>query len=583
MIKLRNKMLLYYFLLLVITVTITGVAYKEINSRILIDKVVQVNHQSINLVRENVLLTLDTVNNYSKMLLANETVQSNLRYPDNVTLADIRRTDLYLLEFLDSAPLLNSIYVYDLNGNRYTGDKTGVKNLVFSDLKKNGFLDRALALRGTPFTELNAGGLLKPDAGNMVSLIRVINDTDTLKPIGLVVINVDSADILPSFERMGAPTQSYIELVNDSRQQISISGGHLKPHHFPETQLPAKEGYVIEKYSDMNYLVSYTPIQAFGWSIVSAVPFSDVSKENKLFQLTTVGLLLFNGALLFIGSLVISRFVTVPIGELVSSMRKVHNGHFTELKFKATSYEMTALRDGYNVMIKEIQALINQIIDKQKRLRNAELNVIQAQIKPHFLYNAFDAISSLSFAGRTELVYDMVKSLGTYYCHSLNSGNEIITLGKEIEIVKSYIKIQNIRYRDLVHLEIDIDERFIGLPILKLVLQPLVENALYHGIKPKGKAGQITITAKKAGDRLRLTVEDNGIGMDLAEKAAHRSASRAQNDERAGFGLSSTIERLSLFYDADNIVTVDSTPGQGTLITILIPLTGRDKNDSIDD
>ncbi|WP_337101171.1 sensor histidine kinase [Paenibacillus sp. YIM B09110] len=580
-----HKLIIYYFVLVVLTITITGFTFKEINSRILFSKVAEMSEQSNTIIRENVLLTMDTVNNFSKMLLSNELLQENLPLGSEVKLSDSRKINLYLLEFLDSAPLFSSIYIFDLEGNRYSSDTQRAQaqlSLSLNDVKGSGLFDRALRLNGSPVISVNVDQLLKPRSdGNLVSYVRIINSTDTMQPIGLLIVNIPGNDIQPSYERVGNTTSSFVEILDKEGKLLSTAGEQypvleerVRPDYLSEHRT---EGSSLLKHENVNYMVSSTKINKYDWVILSITPFSEMAKENDYFTMILLALLIINFLFLLGGSFVISRIITVPIGSLVRSMRKINTGHLVPVQFKTGSYEMTVLRDGYNLMVERIESLISRIIDEQNKLRRAELDIIQAQIKPHFLYNAFDAISSLSFAGKSETVYAMVKALGTYYRNSLSNGKEVISLSKELDIVSSYIAIQNIRYRDLVDLELEIDNRYLGLPILKLILQPLVENALYHGIKPKGKHGKIKVSVTEEKQWLVIRVADNGVGMSslqLETVLADNSNERSDVDEdEGGFGLRSTIERIHLYYERTHLVTIDSEEGTGTEITIRIPLT----------
>jgi len=208
--------------------------------------------------------------------------------------------------------------------------------------------------------------------------------------------------------------------------------------------------------------------------------------------------------------------------------------------------------------------------------RKAELEVLQAQIKPHFLYNTFDAISSLALSGRNGEVYKVMKALGSYYRASLNKGSEVITIGEEIEIVRNYLTIQQVRYGDVFTANYDIHERTTKIKILKLVLQPLVENALYHGIKPKGESGNIHIAAKYYNNFVILTIEDDGVGME--EEQVQRIIHGSCNDKKISFGLWGTIERLRIFYNEEDLFCIESKKNVGTKIIINIPVKGENEN-----
>ena len=257
-------------------------------------------------------------------------------------------------------------------------------------------------------------------------------------------------------------------------------------------------------------------------------------------------------------------------------MKGIEKGEFKRVDIKSGNDEIGKLADGYNTMIGQIQNLINRIMQEQKMKRKVELDVLQAQIKPHFLYNTFDAISSLALYGKNKEVYDIMKALGVFYRTRLSKGREVITIGEEIDVVVNYLKIQKYRYEDMFSVEYDIDEEAKSYKTLKLVLQPFVENSLYHGIRPKGKNGKIWVSAKCTGDFILLQIADDGIGM--TEEEVERLTSGKTLREDQSFGIWGTIERLRIFYGVDNIISIESHKDYGTKVSIRIPLQGGHGN-----
>ncbi len=219
-------------------------------------------------------------------------------------------------------------------------------------------------------------------------------------------------------------------------------------------------------------------------------------------------------------------------------------------------------------MIHKIKALIKNKVDEQKSLRKKELELLQAQNKTTFLYNTLDTIKLLSKKGENEMAFQAVKALGKFYRTSLGKGEEAIRISEEFEIITNYMKIQRFRYKGIFELQTYLETSISEYKILRLILQPLVENALYHGIKPKGESGIIFVRAYKEDGQIKLIVEDDGVGFDvdiLSDK----------DDENVpklnGYGVNNTIERLRIYYDNKVNFKIESQRGIGTKITISIP------------
>ena len=320
------------------------------------------------------------------------------------------------------------------------------------------------------------------------------------------------------------------------------------------------------------FIVSSLARNRYGWKIVGAIPFDALFSDTRILSLVTIFIILANGIAVLLGILLISRMITIPIRTLLSSMKSVESGEFRPVDIRAGRNEIGRLRDGYNLMISEIEQLLQRTISAQKSARQAELNVLQEQIKPHFLYNTFDAISSLILAGDNRQAYATMQALGSYYRASLSHGNEVVTVEEELGIVKNYLTILKVRYGTMFDFQIEAEPGIERFMILKLILQPLAENAVYHGIKPKAETGHLRISATRWHEGLHLSVSDDGVGMEEERREAILCPARSPG--RMSIGLRGTIERLQIFYghpEIGSLLDIRSRRGEGTTVTITIP------------
>lgn len=266
----------------------------------------------------------------------------------------------------------------------------------------------------------------------------------------------------------------------------------------------------------------------------------------------------------------LSRSITDPIVQLSHRMEEVSGGDITPHEpVTARAYELSTLSTGLEEMVSRINQLLQESTEKQARLRQAELALLQAQINPHFLYNTMDTIIWLIEAEKCPEAVEMVSNLSTFFRHSLSKGKDIISLGDELQQVRSYLQIQRVRYQDIMTYSIEVDPSLTSVRLPKLTLQPLVENALYHGIKLKRGQGHILVTGCAEGEDVLLRVRDNGIGMTPERLTQLREA--MEQGERVGFGLSTVHERLRLLFGPEYGLSIESVPGEGTEITVRIP------------
>jgi two-component system, sensor histidine kinase YesM len=570
-IKISTKITLYYLILLTFSIAVSGFCYYRINSNLMSRKISDVSFQMLGSISANIDTLIDNTNNFSKTILCDANVQGCLKRPD---LSLQRNVNRYLINLLDTTPFISAIYLFDNYGNRYGVDELTVKTFMFSIIQDVNWYREVFRRKGGYLLKVNAGDIFKDNLSNQeyVSLIRIVNDLNTQKPLGVLIVNISSK--LLSKLLTGVDNQYYSSIMlKDENNQDIVKLNEIKGFNVERILSAPKTGYrsLTEKYNGKWYLVSTLHKMKYGWRIISIMPFDELSRELRIFSLVAFIIIFLNSLLIFLGSVLISRLITTPIEKLLQSMKDVKKGKFEMVQFETGQDEIGKLKDGYNIMIQEIQKLLERTIEEQKIIRKTELEVLQAQIKPHFLYNTFDAISSLALSGRSGDVYTVMKALGSYYRISLSKGNQIITVAEEVEIVKNYLIIQQIRYGDIFTVNYDIDEQTTCCKVLKLILQPLVENALYHGIKPKGERGVITVAVKLQNHSCILAVMDDGVGM-TAEKA--QDLMKATKEEGSSFGIRGTIERLRIFYGIDDILRIDSDEGKGTIISVHIPLEG---------
>ncbi len=264
------------------------------------------------------------------------------------------------------------------------------------------------------------------------------------------------------------------------------------------------------------------------------------------------------------------RSVTGPIRALCSRVQAISDGDLTvQEPVAAQEYEIQTLSNGFEQMVERLNRQIEQNRQEQISLRSAELALLQAQINPHFLYNTLDTIIWLIETDKYEQAVGMVTDLSGYFRSSLSKGRDIITLREEEQHVRSYLHIQQVRYKDILKYRISIEGQLSDCMIPKLTLQPLVENALYHGIKMKRGQGEIVVTGYEDGGDICLTVSDNGAGME--EERLRQVRAAMGHKERVGFGLATVHERLQLLFGPEYGLEITSRKGEGTVVGVRIP------------
>ena len=292
-----------------------------------------------------------------------------------------------------------------------------------------------------------------------------------------------------------------------------------------------------------------------------------------LYMLLTLLVVIFSVAAAWL----ISRSIYVPITKLHNVTTTITQNDLQTLINRDNADEITELGMSFNIMIGRIRELLDAKVEEQANLKKSEFRVLQAQINPHFLYNTLDTIVWMAESRKTESVVEIVSALSTFFRISLSKGKDWITLREEIQHTESYLTIQKMRYQDILDYTIDVDPDILDSTILKLTLQPLVENALYHGIKNRRGGGAISVWAGRVdGDSALVEIEDNGAGFTRQRLDSVRQEIEDEEGEirlhEMGFGLENVSKRIKLYYGREYGLSIDSEYGTGTKVTLRIPL-----------
>ena len=306
-------------------------------------------------------------------------------------------------------------------------------------------------------------------------------------------------------------------------------------------------------------------------------------EEQQRFFKEVVTYLIIAFLAIFVLLLFLSYFIplsiTRPILCLEKVTKQVAEGDLSVRAEVEDGVEVRALSESLNMMIDKINDLLEQVTTEQIRLRKAEFELLQAQINPHFLYNTLDTIIWLAESGEQKRVVAMVGSLSDFFRSTLSRGKDIVTLKEELQHVRSYLEIQQVRYQDILEYEIEVPEEMYACRLPKITIQPLVENALYHGIKNKRGVGRIRITCCREGNGCKLRVVDNGIGITGERLAQVRDG--ILNKVLTGkdiYGLYNVNERIRLNFGEDYGITIKSEYGEGTVVSVLVPYVEKEDN-----
>ena len=397
--------------------------------------------------------------------------------------------------------------------------------------------------------------------------------TNVLQGVALVDFNFNLIDDMLSNLSLG--DKGYMFIIDDQgnivyhpKHELIYSG--IKEEAI-DLILSSEDGYVTtsEDNRDKNYIVASSDYS--GWKVVGTVYEDELNAYDVITkQIYTLvsGLAIILAILL---SIFISRHYLRPIKDLSQGMHEFKSGDLDTRVDVQMDNEFGALADDFNDMTVQIKRLVEENQQKEQAKRKFELKSLQSQINPHFLYNTLDSIVWMAEAGLNKDVVKMTFSLSKLFRISINRGSEFVTIEQEIEHIESYLSIQKLRYGEKLDYSIEVDQALLNYRIIKIIVQPIVENAIYHGIKKIMGPGMILIKVAEANDCIKISISDNGVGMEeevverLLDRDGHGSVSKN------GIGVKNVDQRIKLYYGENYGVTIESVVFEGTTVMLTLP------------
>jgi two-component system sensor histidine kinase YesM len=513
-------------------------------------------------ISNNLDSTMKSINSISRLTMLRSTVRTFLLAESNST-PRTRNALQEIHDILNTFNLSCNVVILRMDG-QYLNTGPGITYVNTDKIFETEWLDEVMAQKGNYVIKAGTRDAFRSNIGEMVSFVRVINDINTQKPIGILAINLPSRFFEQAYEGLSGET-SHFALYDASGRLIckdnestfsSLNPENLLQNTREETdKLFYKSIFTCDTLGDSHFILA----SRLEVRILDGLP-------AKLLAALIIGAFILL-AFMWLINTYIAKNVIYPIQRLVDSMAEVQNGWLHRVSMNVNDDEIGLLKNSYNAMLIEINQLIEELLQKEKTLRMAELDALQEQMKPHFLYNTLDMIRYMALENRTDEVYNMLETLGNFYRRFLSKGSTDLSLGEEIEIVKSYLTLQRTRFEDIFTDEYEIEEGLSSIRVPRLILQPLVENSIYHGIRPKGEHGVIRVTVKRQEDFLFLSIYDNGIGM-----SAHQRELLFSGKDSRSFGFQGTIERIRYYYKTEDVFEIHSTEGEYCEIILKLPL-----------
>ncbi|WP_039043069.1 sensor histidine kinase [Sporosarcina sp. ZBG7A] len=561
--KLRVQIALHYILASGLTLLLmAGILYASISS-ILLSESAKSTKSSVNQSGMYLDLYIDRLNAVSSLLAENPQLVSYLS--DSVRAPEVKSDLLKTIDTtLDSDEFIKSIIIVSKDG-QILSNEAGLTMSKSTNMMQETWYRSAIMNGGQAFlTSARMQDFTMDKDTWVISISREIIDTAG-ENRGVLLIDLDYEVIEDYLADLDLGKAGFSFILNENQEVVY----HEDPSYFKNDDKKRELQAIVDDqagYDSKENTLTYThSLKNADWMLVS------ISSQDSLLAIKQQLLEIFvwvGIALLLIAATSVYVFagrITAPFQKLEQAMRDIETG-LKEIPVDAKGcYEAQNLTRHFNTMTHKIDKLMEEIKEKEKHLRTSEISALHSQINPHFLYNTLDTIVWMAEFGDHEKVIDLTKALASFFRLSLSGGSELTTVENELQHVERYLFIQKERYGDKLKYDIHCDETVRDIEMPKLIVQPIVENALYHGIRGLSRQGVINISATSEGDELFLTVRDNGDGFHVVDMNDEKTK---KTTKLGGVGIRNVDERIKLYYGKKYGVHVHSSETEGTTVRI---------------
>lgn len=406
----------------------------------------------------------------------------------------------------------------------------------------------------------------------VISISKVINYNDGLTEksgILLIDLSTDKINLLSRQTNLGE--KGHMVIISDTNQLISSTNSRCFNESCASVEW-IEQKIIGSDYTTIDgndFFASINTIHGTRWRIATFVDVNFISTTRVSMFMTLLGVLATTILVSSLGVALLTRQITLPLNKLTSHMKDLETDENFHEKVSITGQkEVVILANAYNQMIEEIKELMDRLVAEQKDKRKTEFIALQTQINPHFLYNTLDSLIWLSEQGNNEKVIEMVVALSKFFRISISRGRTIIPIEKELEHVNNYLLIQKMRYSDSFQYKISIEDGIAHYGVVKLILQPIIENAIYHGVNADYD-GFIDIRVMGKNDSIVFEVENNGYG--LAKEQIDQIYESIKTDQNKSVGLKNVYQRIKIYYGDLGDLEIESTLDEKTIVRIIIP------------
>ncbi|WP_110930424.1 sensor histidine kinase [Paenibacillus bouchesdurhonensis] len=579
----------FYSVITLITLSIGIYSYQTVKKEI-IDKVSVTNIGMIAQIGNGISAMRKQIEDWATIFISSQPVQSKLSQKGSS--GQSLESTLYdgptasIMAYMLTTSIFDYLSLYGTADSPLFSESTGYGGIPYplSNIHDSSIYSEIKQKNGAPYwfsSTDNQDIFFHHNPSEMIGMSRIVRNVYNGDHIGLLFVGIHSDTV----------RKIYLENLYDNEHGIVMldqNGTPLLQAGMPQYQtdkffkilsdidIQTKTGTKIVSINGAKLLVTYSTMDSLGWRIFYTVPFAFLTNELSTIKEFVLILIVVCLILSLPIMLVSTIFLTAPIKTLQRSMKRFQNGNFKERVDIKYRDEIGELGRGFNSMVSRISTLVNDVYMLKISEKEAELKALQAQINPHFLYNMLDTIFWEAQTSENKKISDMIISLSRLFRLNLNRGSSLTSVAKEKELIGHYLALQRMRFEEKLHYQIEIPTELDQYVILKLILQPFIENAITHGIEKRHEGGIVKVSCHLADNNLEFIIEDNGVGMDESTiykimDYVPQSNSNLSSDT-SGYGIHNVFSRLKHFYNDQFTLRIESQIGVGTKVFLRVPL-----------
>lgn len=579
--SLRRRLITYFYIICIIPILLIGSISIIVSLQSAHSSFIKHSDSTLIQITSRIDYIMDQAESTSYQLANDPIIKNTLIYndKDNHTLATetIRSLNTYLNYVLFYSEEIDGLYIINNLNEKF---KSNNYSFIRTDFTTSSwYQDLIHNKKAVWFPYEDSSKVANAGYSGFISYGEPIINDKTKLALGIIIVDIRLSEIEKILREYSDDLGQMIIVDSENHIIASANNSYDKDSETITLALELSESDSTTSFNQTNNaIIASRVLGRNNWRIISILPWTHIYKDSIITVIFLISLVVLISFLAYFFSRIITSTITTPVNHMIDKMKEVESGN---LDVSAKVYyddEIGRLGDSFNMMTLELNRLMKRVVEEQQNLRKAELKTLQSQINPHFLYNTLDSVVWLARMKEHDSIVEVVNAMSTLFRISLSRGKDIITIEEEIDHIQSYLKIQKFRYRTHFDYYIDIPPPIMNNHTIKLLLQPLVENAIYHGIKLKREGGTIRITASEDQENIVFKVIDTGLGMTSEIlNGIHESFETNSVTNIPMYGIKNVQDRIKIYYGNNYGLRYESQLGVGTTAIITIPIQKGDE------